>query len=146
LHGEGKFFVKDGTFSTEGKYTEGVPEFIANKYQFDLSSPTEEEEDPKAKKDKKPPTPEDEVEGNPVKIVIDMINPDETKRVVSFSMKIVHQPESYEDPNPPEENEADKKKREKAGGEPEVKMINPDPIEMVNENGREFEIQLGRKE
>jgi hypothetical protein len=50
------------------------------------------------------------------------------------------------DPNPPEENEADKKKREKAGGEPEIKMINPEPIEMVDENGREFEIQLGRME
>ena len=50
------------------------------------------------------------------------------------------------DPNPPEENEADKKKREKAGGEIEIKMIIPDPIEMVNENGREFEIQLGRME
>lgn len=91
LHGEGKFFVKDGTFSTEGKYTEGVPEYISNKYLFELTSPIEtEEEDPKAKKDKKAPTPDEEFEGNPTKIVIDMINPDETKRIVSFTMKIIH--------------------------------------------------------
>ena len=63
---------------------------IANKYVFDLISPSEEEKDPKAKTDKKPPTPDEEPEGNPIKIVIDMINPDETKKVVSFSMKIVH--------------------------------------------------------
>jgi hypothetical protein len=50
------------------------------------------------------------------------------------------------DPNPPEENEVEKKKREKAGVELEIKMITPEPIEMVNENGREFEIQLGRME
>jgi hypothetical protein len=25
-------------------------------------------------------------------------------------------------------------------------MINPEPVEMTGENGREFEIQLGRKE
>ena len=147
LHGDGKFFVKDGTYSTEGKYTDGVPEYTANKYLFELNSPIEqEEEDPKAKKDKKPPTPEEEVEGNPVKIVIDMINPDETKRFVGFTMKIVHQAESYEDPNPPEEAEADKKKREKEGKEREPVMINPDPIDMTGENGREFEIQLGRME
>lgn len=39
LHGEGKFFVKDGTYSIEGKYSDGVPEYVANKYLFDLSSP-----------------------------------------------------------------------------------------------------------
>lgn len=61
-------------------------------------------------------------------------------------MKIVHQPEPYEDPNPPEEDEAAKKKREKAGEEREPVMVHPEPIDMVGENGREFEIQLGRKE
>lgn len=149
LHGEGKFFVKDGSYSIEGKYTEGVPEYEANKYLFNLASPIEEEEDPKAKKDaKKPPTPieEEKPEGNAIKISIDVCNPDESKKLVSFSLRIVHQAPSYEDPNPPEEDEATKKKREKAGGEPEVRMIHPEPIEMVNENGREFEIQLGRTE
>ena len=33
-----------------------------------------------------------------------------------------------------------KKKREKAGGEPEVVMITPEPIIMEKESGREFEI------
>lgn len=32
LHGEGKFFVKDGTYSLEGKYNEGLPEMEASKY------------------------------------------------------------------------------------------------------------------
>jgi hypothetical protein len=61
-------------------------------------------------------------------------------------MTIVYQGEPYLDPNPPEEDEATKKKREKAGIEPEIPMITPEPIIMANENGREFEIQLGRFE
>ena len=32
LQGEGKFFVKDGTYSLEGKYNEGLPEMEASKY------------------------------------------------------------------------------------------------------------------
>jgi len=42
------------------------------------------------KKDKKPATPEEEESGNPIKIVIDVLNEDESKKVVSFSMKIIH--------------------------------------------------------
>jgi hypothetical protein len=97
LHGDGKFFVMNGTYSTAGNYTEGVPEYSANKYLFKLDSPTEEKEDPKDKKDaKKPPVAveEEKADGkgkaNAIKITIDMINPDESKKIVSFSLRIVH--------------------------------------------------------
>ena len=60
-------------------------------------------------------------------------------------MKIVFQGESYEDPNPPEEDAADKKKK-KDPNEPEVRMITPDPIVLEGELGREFEFELGRNE
>jgi hypothetical protein len=89
LHGQGKFSVKHGTYSTVGKYTEGLPEYSANKYFFKLASPIEEKEDTKDKKDaKKPPVEEEKVEGNQVKITIDIINPDESKKIVSFSLRI----------------------------------------------------------
>ena len=84
LHGQGKFFVKDGTYSIEGNYIEGTPEYTANKYNFELLAPLEEVQDSKDKKDAKKTPVEEEPEGNPVKSVIDMCNPDETKRIVSF--------------------------------------------------------------
>jgi hypothetical protein len=82
LHGHGKFFVKNGTYSIEGKYTEGAPEYTANKYLFNLVSPVEEGGiDTKVEKGKggKPPAPveEEPKDGNAVKISIDMCNPDE---------------------------------------------------------------------
>jgi hypothetical protein len=43
-------------------------------------SPEPEEEDPKAKKDKKPPTEEQEGSGHETKIVIDNANPREEQR------------------------------------------------------------------
>ena len=53
----------------------------------------------------------------------------------------------YEDPNPPEEDEATKKKKAKdPNAEPEIRMITPEPVEMQNESGREFELELGRYE
>ena len=117
-----------------------------------MTSPVdkEDEEDPKAKKDaKKAPaaaTPEEE-EGNAIKITIDNAGEDETKKIVGFKMTVVHQAPAYEDPNPPEEDEAAKKKKgAKDTGEPEIRMITPDPVVMVKEQGREFEIELGRIE
>jgi hypothetical protein len=95
LHGEGRFFVKDGTYSTEGQYTEGMPEYSANKYLFKLDSPTEKEESKDKKDAKKPPVEEEKVEGAPVKISIDIINPDESKKIVSFTLRIVNQAPSY---------------------------------------------------
>jgi len=41
LHGQGKYFVNNGTYSLTGKYTEGVPEIEATKYLFELTSPVE---------------------------------------------------------------------------------------------------------
>jgi hypothetical protein len=73
----------------------GEPAIEASKYLFELTSPVEGEgeEDPKAKKDPKkvaPPTPEEGVEGNATKIAIDNAGEDETKKIVGFSMTIVH--------------------------------------------------------
>ena len=143
LHGEGKFFVENGTYSLESTYTDGVPEYSANKFLLKVISPVEEEEDPKAKKDAKkaPPTPEDgEGTGNEVKILIDIANPNEEQKKLSFTITVVFQGEPYEDPNPPEEDDAAKKKKGKDPAEPEIRMITPDPIVMEKENGREFEI------
>lgn len=117
-----------------------------------MTSPKEEEEDPKAaaaKKDPKKVTPIEEGEGtgNPVKISIDTANPDESRRFLGLEFKVVFQGEAYEDPNPPEEEEAAKgKKGGKPAGEPEVRWITPDPINLENESGRLFELQLGRNE
>ncbi len=61
----------------------------------------------------------------------------------------------YEDPNPPpvEEKTAAPAKGGKApagkpaeDSKPEIRMITPDPVLMTNENGRLFEIELGRLE
>jgi hypothetical protein len=61
-------------------------------------------------------------------------------------LTVIHQAPAYEDPNPPEEDEAAKKKKGKDPGEPEIRMITPDPEVMIKEQGREFEIELGRIE
>jgi hypothetical protein len=119
---------------------------------LDVTSPKEEEEDPKAaaaKKDLKKGAPAEEGEGagNAIKIMIDTANPDETRRLLGLELKVVFQGEAYEDPNPPEEDEAAKgKKGGKPAGEPEVRWITPDPVTLENESGRLFELQLGRTE
>lgn len=150
LHGEGVFSVQGGSYSLGGKFTNGVPEFQANKYLLDVISPIEEEEDPKAKKDpKKAAAQIEEPEGgNAIKISLDTANPDEARRALSLSLTVVFQGEAYEDPNPPEEDEAAKKKKggKDASAEPEVRMITPEPINLETESGRQFEIQLGRHE
>jgi len=71
LNGQGKFFIKNGTFSLESNYSMGEAEFEAHKYLFKVISPVEEDEDPKAgKKDaKKAVTPiEEEAGGNDIKL------------------------------------------------------------------------------
>lgn len=127
----------------------GVPEFEATKYQFELTSPIEaEEEDPKAKK--APPGKgaapmSEEGEGNEIKISIDNAVEDESKKIVGFKMTVIHQAPPYEDPNPPEEDPVANKKG-KGPAEPEVRMITPEPVVMTIEQGREFEIEIGRIE
>ena len=79
----------------------------------------------------------------------------ETLREIAFDMQIVYQGPDIEDPNPPEEDEAAKKVKEKAakgkGNEkpselekPEPRMIKQDPITMENEHGREFQLEIGK--
>lgn len=113
-----------------------------------MISPVEEEEDPKAKKDaKKAPAAEEVEGGNEVKILIDTCSTNEDQKKLSLNISVVFQGEPYEDPNPPEEDEAAKKKKgAKDTGEPEIRMITPEPVVLENENGREFEIQLGRNQ
>lgn len=152
LHGEGTFYIENGTYSLTGKFNEGVPEVQASKYLLNIVSPEEEEEDPKAKKDPKKgaaaPVDEGEGTGNTLKILLDTTNPNEARRIVEFNVEVVFQGEPYEDPNPPEEEEAKGKKKggKEAAAEPEVRMITPPPIPMDNEQGREFQIELGRFE
>jgi len=79
--------------------------------------------------------------GNEIKITVDNANPDETQRALCFSLTVVFQGEPYEDPNPPEVDEAAAKKGGKAkvaADEPEVRMITPTPDTMEQENGRQF--------
>ena len=78
--------------------------------------------------------------------MIDNANPREEQKLLSFELTIFHQAPDYEDPNPPEDDGADKKKKKDAGAEPEVRMITPPPMTMENEQGRQFEIELGRIE
>ena len=144
LHGDGKFFVKDGSYSLEGKFEEGKPGLQANKYLFKVASPVAEADDaPKAggggKKDPKKgaqptaPVVDEGIEtGNETKISIDNANPDEAQRVLTFSLTVVFQGEAYEDPNPPEVDDAAKKKpaKGKEADEPEIRMITPPPVTM----------------
>ena len=129
----------------------------ANKYLFNVSSPVETPEEPAkggAKKDPKkgaaqPTAPEVDLgidTGNTVKIAIDNANPDEAERVLSFSVTVVFQGEPYEDPNPPEVDAVDAKKKAKGkeDAEPEVRMITPEAVTMEQENGRQFQIELGK--
>lgn len=60
---------------------------------LEVTSPKEEEDDPKAagKKDAKKGAPVDEVEGagNAVKIIIDTANPDESRRLLGLKFDVV---------------------------------------------------------
>ena len=65
----------------------------------------------------------------------------------------MYQGAPFEDPNPPavEETKAPGKGAPKSGkpaeeAKPEIRMITPDPVLMINESGRLFEFELGRLE
>eukprot|EP00356_Strombidium_inclinatum_P012995 CAMPEP_0170499466 /NCGR_PEP_ID=MMETSP0208-20121228/31478_1 /TAXON_ID=197538 /ORGANISM="Strombidium inclinatum, Strain S3" /LENGTH=371 /DNA_ID=CAMNT_0010777025 /DNA_START=323 /DNA_END=1435 /DNA_ORIENTATION=- len=148
LHGEGNFSVKNGTYSLDSEFIDGEPQQQANKHALEVISPAEPEEDPKAKKDPKKAAAAEEHDfgSNEIKVAIDTATEKEESKIFSFQMKVFFQGDSYEDPNPPEEDEAAKKKKGAPGGEPEIKMITPDPILKDNESGREFEFSLGRTE
>ena len=61
LNGEGKFYVKHGSYSLEGNFTNGQPDVPVNKYIFKLLSPVvDDAADMKASKDKKMPQLTDE--------------------------------------------------------------------------------------
>ena len=42
LHGEGEFFVEDGTYKLAGEYNEGIPEIEASGYTMKVISPEPE--------------------------------------------------------------------------------------------------------
>ena len=132
--------MKNGTFNLLGDFKDGVAQLKPNKYLLKVTSPVEEEEtDPKGgKKDAKkaPPPEETDTTGNEIKIVIDIANPEEAQRVLGLSLTVVFQGPEYEDPNPPEEDEASKNKKKGAPTEPEIRMITPDPTIMEHEHGR----------
>ena len=154
--GHGKMHIEGGTFSLESKFANDEPEFEANLVHLKLPKVEAEEEvkaDPKAKKpDPKAaqPKPEDEKEAKN-KIVYEI---GKEGAQVEFELHVVFQGLPYEDPNPPpveEKSIAPAKGKAPAGkpaeeAKPEIRMITPDPVLMTNENGRLFEIELGRNE
>jgi len=80
-------------------------------------------------------------------MTLDIANPNEANRVLAFNLEIVFQGESYEDPNPPEEEDLKaKKKASVKEAEPEIRMITPPPVILEKEDGRTFEFILGRNE
>lgn len=150
LDGEGEFFLKnEGSYSLKGTFSKGKATLKANKFLFKIKSPAVPEEDPNAKKDPKKVASaiEEDFGSNKVKIIVDISNPNEANRVLSFNLEIVFQGEAYEDPNPPEV--VDPKAAKKPAGkeaEPEIRMITPAPIILEKEDGRTFEFILGRIE
>ena len=117
-----------------------------NKYLLDILSPVEEEEnDPKAKKApaKGAPSPDENEGTNVLKIAIDVANADEEKKKLSLKINCVFQGPDYEEEAPEEE---DPKKKGKADDGPKMVTKTPEPITIDAENGRQFEVQLGRYE
>ena len=93
-------------YSLAADWEHGVPKLKANDYQLEITSPTAEAEDPKAKKAPAKGQPvEEEPQGeNELKVTIDVKNPSEEQRKFGLSFRIIFQGEPYEDPNPPEED------------------------------------------
>jgi len=148
LNGSGCFFVEGGTFQLSGNYTDGVPDRETTNYVLSVTSPCEEAEDPKAKKDPKKAAPvADEVEGqgHPHKVVIDVCKEEEDKKTLGLCLTVVFQGPDYEE-EVPEDDDPKKKKTKGDNDEPEMRSVTPDPITMENEDGREFEVELGRME
>lgn len=156
-HGQGRLFIENGSFSLESKFVNDQPEHESNQTILRLPhAPVEEETkvDPKAKK----PDPkaaakpeEDKEKENKNKITYEV---GKENNAIEFEMHIVYQGQPYEDPNPPvvEEKQAAPAKGGKGPAKPveetkpEIRMITPDPVLMINESGRTFEFELGRIE
>lgn len=152
--GNGCMYILDGSYSMSGCFENDKPTLEANQVLFDLVSPFFEEEtvvDPKAKKDPKAPkkdapfTEAEEAQYGARKIYLECKS-DQEPREIKFTLRMVYQGPDYEDPNPPEEDEASKKKPPAKGAvaeEPKVRMLTPDPIPLDNEHGRVFALELG---
>jgi hypothetical protein len=95
LNGEGRFYVEgspEASYSLHGDWDLGVPKLKANDYLLDITMPTAEAEDPKAKKAPPPKGApvEEEPEGtNELKVTIDVKNPNEEQRKFALSFKII---------------------------------------------------------
>lgn len=147
LNGEGRFFIEGdlGTYSFESIWSFGAPELKCNQYLLDIISPAKEEEDPKAKKDKKA-TDEEEFGNNEIKLCIDITNPNEEARVLSLGLTVSFQGEAYPNPAIVEATPEEDAKKKKKGDEELPSMIVPEPVTMEKESGRLFEFELGRME
>eukprot|EP00347_Sterkiella_histriomuscorum_P017342 403349752 len=165
--GMGRFYVMGSTYTLVSNYKDNKPEFEANQILFKLIKKEEEEEqkidpkakgkpDPKAQLKKGGQAEEDKEEEGKNKIVYEV---GKENNFIEFELHIVYQGPPFEDPNPPPIEEDPKKLAAAAKNakgakgqpaqpdEPEPKrMITPDPLVMVNENGRNFEFELGRFE
>lgn len=142
--GHGKFYISPevgGTYALEGEYKDNQPVLTANEMHFQLVSPVEKVEavDPKAKappKGKGDAKPQDFTEEEETKYenrILYQISTDfEEPQVIAFQLKCVYQGPEIEDPNPPEEDVALKKKptagKDPALEVPSVRMIKPDPV------------------
>lgn len=104
--------MKGETYSLKSNFIDGKPEIEANKVNFEwVKQEVEEDHDPKAKGGKAPPkknpAEENEEDGNPLKMLLDISKEDAN---LEFKLHVVFQGEPYEDPNPPEEDENQKAK------------------------------------
>jgi hypothetical protein len=124
-----------------GEFKDDKPTIMPNKLLFCPEPKEEEPADPKKKDPKKGEPEEDE---NPNKLVYEIGKTEPIK----FEIRTVFQGEPYVDDSPPDEEELKKQaaKKGKAGDEPEVRMVTPEPVVIVQESGREIEFELGRME
>lgn len=127
----------------EGEFEDGLPLHRPNQIIFFRDQVAPEPEDPKAKKDAKKGEPEEDP--NPYKIVYEIGKTEP----ICFEIRCVFQGEPVVDDSPLDEEELKKQaaaKKGKAGDEPEVRMITPDPVIIHQESGREIEFEMGRME
>ena len=159
-HGQGRMHIENGSFTLESKYVDGHPEHETNQLVLRLPKTEAEEEkiDPKAKKpDPKAAAqakPEEDKEKEAKNKLVYEIGKSEAG--IEFEMHMIYQGASYEDPNPPAVEEQKQAAPAKGGkapagkpaeeAKPEIRMITPDPVLMINESGRTFEFELGRFE
>lgn len=93
MDGEGTFFIEGTTYSLNSTWKMGEPEYRANTYTTQITSPVEDQkEQPKDAKGKPPakgvPVQEENTGSNELKVAIDVKNPDESKRVLSIEIEI----------------------------------------------------------